>query len=65
MENIRLILLLVGVVLILGIYLFARLKTVRLSLPRRARSKSAVQRRTAVPNVDGFSVDDAFDDRYR
>lgn len=61
MENIRLILLLVGVVLILGIYLFARLKTVRLSLPRRARPKSAVQRRTAVPNVDGFSVDDAFD----
>jgi len=61
MENIRWILLLVGVVIILGIYLFARLKAVRLSLPRRGRPKPPAQRRKAVPVVDGFGVDEPVD----
>jgi len=61
MENIRWILLLVGVVIILGIYLFARLKAVRLSLPRRGRPKHAAQRRKAVPSVDSFGVDEPVD----
>ena len=60
MENIRWILLLVGVVIILGIYLFARLKTLQLSLPRR-RPKSAAQRRKAVSDVDGIGIDGRID----
>jgi len=60
MENIRWILLLVGVVIILGIYLFPRLKT--LSLPRRNRAKTAARRRMVAPSVDDdFTVDDRID----
>jgi cell division protein ZipA len=59
MENIRWILLLVGVVIILGIYLFARLKTLSLSVPRRSRPKAGAARRAAEPSVDGFSAEDS------
>lgn len=60
MENIRWILLLIGVVIILGIYLFARLKTLHLSLPHR-RPKFAARRRKAVSGVDGTGIDGRID----
>ncbi len=61
MENIRSILLLVGVVIILGIYLFARLKTLRQSPSRRDRPKTAARHRKAVPGLDSFGVDERAD----
>lgn len=57
MENIRWILLAVGVVIILGIYLFARLKTMDLSLPRRGRPKRVAPRHAAAPAMDDFDID--------
>jgi len=61
MENIRWILLLVGVVIILGIYLFARLKSLRLSLPLPGRLKPAAQRRKSLPGMDSLGLDEPFD----
>jgi len=61
MENIRSILLLVGVVIILGIYLFARLKSLRNDPARRDRPKTAARRRKAVPAMDSFTVDERED----
>jgi hypothetical protein len=58
MENIRWILLLVGIVIVLGIYVVARLKTVQFSLPRRRKPARPVGRgRKTAPSVDGLSVD--------
>lgn len=56
MENLRWILLAIGVVIILGIYLFSRLKTLNLSLSRRSRAPRAAMRRAAAPVVDDFDV---------
>jgi cell division protein ZipA len=61
MENIRWILLLVGVVVVLGVYVFARLKTMQFSLPRRRKEKRPGRRvRRTAPSVDGMEAD-AFD----
>lgn len=52
MENMRWMLLLVGVVIVLGIYLFARLKTMRLSWPRRAARSGPRRTRAVAPELD-------------
>jgi cell division protein ZipA len=58
MENIRWILLLVGIAIVLAIYIAARLKTVQFSLPRRRKPARPVGRgRKTAPSVDGLSVD--------
>jgi cell division protein ZipA len=57
MDNIRLILLLVGVVIILGIYLFARLKTMQFSWPRRASRNTPRRSRAVAPALDITEVD--------
>lgn len=57
MENLRWILLAIGVVIILGIYLFSRLKTMQLSLPRRGRPKRAALHRAAAPALDDIAID--------
>jgi cell division protein ZipA len=49
--------LLVGVVVILGIYLFARLKSVRFSWPRRAARTKPRRARTIAPPVEDLDVD--------
>jgi cell division protein ZipA len=56
MENLRWILLAIGVVIILGIYLFARLKTMNLSLPRRSRPRRAAPHHAAAPVLDDFEA---------
>jgi cell division protein ZipA len=58
MENMRWILLLVGIVIVLGIYVAARLKTMQFSLPRRGKGKRPARsiRKTA-PSVDGIAAD--------
>ena len=58
MENIRWILLLVGIVIVLGIYIAARLKTVQFSMPRRRRpARSAGRGRKTAPGLDGVGSD--------
>lgn len=58
MDNIRWILLLVGVVVVLGIYVVARLKTMQFSLPRRRKAaRPAGRGRKTAPSVDGISAD--------
>jgi cell division protein ZipA len=52
MENIRWILLLVGVVIVLGIYLFARLKTMQFSWPRRSARNTPRRSRAVAPALD-------------
>jgi cell division protein ZipA len=61
MENIRWIILLVGVVVILGIYLFARMKSVRFSWPRRAARPAPRRSRAVAPAVEEFEVDASAD----
>jgi cell division protein ZipA len=56
MENLRWILLAIGVVIILGIYLYARLKTMNLSLPRRSRPRRAAPHHAAAPVLDDFEA---------
>lgn len=57
MENIRWILLAIGVCIVLGIYLFARLKTVRFAWPRRAVRAQPRRTRTVSTALDEFEVD--------
>jgi cell division protein ZipA len=58
MENIRWILLLVGVVIVLGIYVVARVRTMQFSLPRGRKAKRPGRRaRKTVPSVDGMAAD--------
>jgi cell division protein ZipA len=52
MENIRWILLLAGIVIVLGIYLFARLKTVQISWPRRTVRNPPRRSRAMEPALD-------------
>lgn len=61
MENIRWIILLVGVVVILGIYLYARLKSMRFSWPRRAARPAPRRSRAVAPAVEDFEVESPVD----
>jgi FtsZ-interacting cell division protein ZipA len=58
MENIRWMLLLAGIVIVLGIYIVARLKTMQFRLPRRRKAARPGGRdRKTPPSVDGISHD--------
>lgn len=58
MENIRWILLLAGMVIVLGIYIVARLKTMQFTLPRRRKAaRPAARGRKTPPSVDGITHD--------
>jgi len=68
MENIRLILLLIGAVIVLGIYVFSRMEGkwhwpgISLpKLPRRSRSRKSRRQRDSLPEIDDLDADAGFD----
>jgi cell division protein ZipA len=68
MENIRLILLLIGAVIVLGIYLFSRMQGQwhwpRISLPKlpgRRSTRNTRRQRGSLPDIDDIDADVGFD----
>ncbi len=58
MENMRWILLLIGIVIVVGIYVVGRLKNVQTRLPGRGRTaRTAGRIRKTEPRVDGMDVE--------
>jgi len=68
MDNIRLILLLIGAVIVLGIYVFSRMQGqwrwpgISLpKLPRRSKQRKSRLRRSSLPEIDDIDADVDFD----